>query len=512
MKIKLTLIFILLSTIAFSQYIANPSFEGEVGRTIVPTDWSTCHPMSSPDTEPCESELGTLASDGNTFITLVARGNSGTVANTCEDIQTDLLQPLLKDVCYTFSVDLKNSRTFGVYAGMAVGWVSIIDPVILRFFGGNTRCEETELFFETEAVTNTEWETYTFTITPTISDIDYLKLAVDWVSLPTYMGNVQVDNIRLTAVGDNNVQKDLTVSCGDFLELQASDGISYEWSPSEGLSCSDCQNPIVEALYSMTYTAKFIKDNCAFSEQFNIIVDPFVSEKDTLMLDTTLMCEKIIELQASEGDFYDWNPKTGLSCSNCQFPTADLPNSLEYMAIISNGFCKHKEYFKIELDANISETNVEMLDTTIIYGFFLNLEVSEGEYYSWSPSIGLSCTDCQTPIANVPYSLTYTATITKGLCEFTEFFKINVTPFIPNIITPNGDGKNDIFYVDALEPNSKLTIMNRHGVVLFTTENYENDWNGKINNTLLPSDTYWYSLKFPLGNSEEIGFIHIMYQ
>lgn len=47
---------------------------------------------------------------------------------------------------------------------------------------------------------------------------------------------------------------------------------------------------------------------------------------------------------------------------------------------------------------------------------------------------------------------------------------------IPNVITPNNDGKNDIFVIDGLVENSKLKIFNRWGIEIFSTENYKNDW------------------------------------
>jgi gliding motility-associated-like protein len=51
---------------------------------------------------------------------------------------------------------------------------------------------------------------------------------------------------------------------------------------------------------------------------------------------------------------------------------------------------------------------------------------------------------------------------------------------VPNVITPNGDGKDDYFAISGLNyyPNSKLSIYDRWGKEVYTSNNYQNDWNG----------------------------------
>ena len=63
---------------------------------------------------------------------------------------------------------------------------------------------------------------------------------------------------------------------------------------------------------------------------------------------------------------------------------------------------------------------------------------------------------------------------------------------IPNIFTPNGDGKNDLFKVAGLEsfPGSQLIIFNRWGNEVYRADNYLNNWNGSG----LAEGTYYYIL------------------
>jgi gliding motility-associated-like protein len=50
--------------------------------------------------------------------------------------------------------------------------------------------------------------------------------------------------------------------------------------------------------------------------------------------------------------------------------------------------------------------------------------------------------------------------------------------FLPNVVTPNGDGVNDALVVRNLEqyPGSKIVITNRWGQEVYSNEDYKNDW------------------------------------
>ena len=69
---------------------------------------------------------------------------------------------------------------------------------------------------------------------------------------------------------------------------------------------------------------------------------------------------------------------------------------------------------------------------------------------------------------------------------------------IPNAITPNGDGVNDVFVVSGLEqyPENELTILNRWGNHVFEQKGYTQNWSGKG----LNEGTYFYLLRVKDGN------------
>ena len=70
---------------------------------------------------------------------------------------------------------------------------------------------------------------------------------------------------------------------------------------------------------------------------------------------------------------------------------------------------------------------------------------------------------------------------------------------IPNVITPNGDGINDLLVFGNLElyPYSKLMIFNRWGQLVFESGYYQNNWDGQFMN----DGVYYFVLE--LGDESE---------
>lgn len=84
-----------------------------------------------------------------------------------------------------------------------------------------------------------------------------------------------------------------------------------------------------------------------------------------------------------------------------------------------------------------------------------------------------------------------TITIVASLCE--EF-----DPIFPTVITPNLDGKNDLFVISYLEkvyPECSVVIFNRWGSIVYESVGYEAPWDGTHNGEPLPMGTYFYKIE-----------------
>jgi gliding motility-associated-like protein len=135
----------------------------------------------------------------------------------------------------------------------------------------------------------------------------------------------------------------------------------------------------------------------------------------------------------------------------------------------------------------------------------------------WSPSSGLSCTDCPTPDADPNFNTNFLVYFTDtngcsniGSVLVTVICK-NANLFMPNTFSPNGDGSNEIFYPRGrgIERIKMLRIFNRWGEVVFEKYNFQiNDasagWNGAYKSRKPQSDTYIYQIEVFCDNGDTI--------
>jgi gliding motility-associated-like protein len=110
------------------------------------------------------------------------------------------------------------------------------------------------------------------------------------------------------------------------------------------------------------------------------------------------------------------------------------------------------------------------------------------------------------------YTIVLTVTDANGCVDDTmQLITVLSEIQVPNVITANGDGVNDLFIIDGLTENTTLTILNRWGNVVFTTENYQNNWNGRdTSGKELTDGVYTYIYKTSYQQTGH-GFIHVIH-
>jgi gliding motility-associated-like protein len=108
----------------------------------------------------------------------------------------------------------------------------------------------------------------------------------------------------------------------------------------------------------------------------------------------------------------------------------------------------------------------------------------------------------------------YTDTITQNITVFDcpeEEVADSIIPFeFPNVISPNNDNINDVFEITNLPENTEVFILNRWGNTVFSSTNYQNNWQGKDNSGKeLVDGVYTYYFKMKDGKTGH-GFVHLV--
>jgi trimeric autotransporter adhesin len=145
-------------------------------------------------------------------------------------------------------------------------------------------------------------------------------------------------------------------------------------------------------------------------------------------------------------------------------------------------------------------------DTTIGYPIFTieieNNSTNATTYY-WNFDNGATGTTFETGIQTGIYTEpgTYLMTLIadNGYCTDSDTLVIIVLPFpdpiihLPNVFTPNGDGNNDLFYLQTqYVEDLDLFIVNRWGNVVFQSTPSNLGWDGLINGNEAAEGVYFF--------------------
>ena len=207
---------------------------------------------------------------------------------------------------------------------------------------------------------------------------------------------------------------------------------------------------------------------------------------------------------------YSWTGPNGFT-SNTQNPTASTASTAamagSYSLTVTNtSGCTSAATTTVTVNVNPIAIAGPDQELEFIFETQMDAELSSSETGEWSLISGSGrISDKNSPTALVTElssgENTFLWKVQNSNCEAGAEVKITVHDlFVPSVITPDGDGKNDYFKINENIGKVYLAVFNRWGNEEFTNEGYKNDWDGRNNNGAeLPADTYFYVLRFENG-------------
>ena len=140
-----------------------------------------------------------------------------------------------------------------------------------------------------------------------------------------------------------------------------------------------------------------------------------------------------------------------------------------------------------------------------------------GGNYFWNPTSGLSCINCQSPVACPESTTTYTLTVSNANgCINIDSVTVTVTVsdevicnankvFVPNAFTPNNDDLNDILKIYGNGSyNITFKIFDRWGEMVFESFDDAKGWDGTYNGKKMNAGVFVYSLKIECENGDTV--------
>jgi len=221
-----------------------------------------------------------------------------------------------------------------------------------------------------------------------------------------------------------------------------------------------------------------------------------------------------VQLQVSGGDTYQWIDTSGtLSALDIPNPLATPQYTGRYFVIVSNACGADTVSIRALL---YTVTATAGLDTCLAYQTEGRLAASGGIRYDWQDApYPVSDSSIPDPVVAPLESTTYVVEIMDQNGCFTldsVLVMISDDPVSSiraiNMITPNGDGKNDVLEFEGASKfgQNTLKIYNRWGDLVYQKLNYQLDderFDGTRNGSPLPAANYYYVLSFRSGEIKQ---------
>ena len=301
-------------------------------------------------------------------------------------------------------------------------------------------------------------------------------------------GCVAIDSVIVDVVNrvSLNAGNDTTICLTDSIKLNAlSNGLHYLWSPSLTLNNDSSKNPLATPLENTTYHVIASIGKCNTTDNVTVKVVPY--PKADAGKDTSICFPKSYQLFASGGSIYLWSPSTFLDNPDIPNPLTTPSQSIRYVVKVNDVLGCPKPVFDTVI------VNVEKLladagprDTIIVVNQPLQLNGTGAEFFTWTPSTGLSDPNIPNPIALLTENQQYILRINSAAgCTASDtinviVYKVKPGIFVPNSFTPNGDGLNDVFrpILIGMKLLNYFRVYNRTGQLVFSTNIQNKGWDG----------------------------------
>lgn len=227
------------------------------------------------------------------------------------------------------------------------------------------------------------------------------------------------------------VSDDTVIYCGSGVgaQLEASGGVTYQWSPATGLNNPNSATPVASPTVTTLYLVTVTNANGCSDVKSVLVLVPTVSagSNRTICSGTSTQLNATYNGSALS---YQWIPSTGLSNAFISNPVASPTSSVIYTVRVSDASgCQVTAQVRVIVNLSPmvnagADVSIAPNASTTLNGF-----VSGASSYLWSPSAGLSNPAILNPVSSPMVTTAYilTATGSNG-CSRSDTVVVTVDP------------------------------------------------------------------------------------
>lgn len=293
------------------------------------------------------------------------------------------------------------------------------------------------------------------------------------------------------------------VCIGNSATLTATGAANYTWNPGSTTSSS----VIVTPTASISYTLLGGSGNCTNTAVYTLNV----TNIPTVTATSGSVCNgSSITLSALGATSYTWNEGTTNS-SLIVTPTSDIT----YTVIGETANCTNSAIASVSVVNSPTISLPNQITITPGSSTQLNLN-TDATTYQWSPPQGLSCTNCDMPIASPQVNTQYCVLTSIDGCTATACIQVNVEIdcnknydySTPTAFTPNNDGNNDSYCLkgwDNCIKNFYIAIFNRWGEKVYDSSDPTFCWDGTFLGAKLDPAVFAFYIKAETTDGKSIN-------
>lgn len=398
-------------------------------------------------------------------------------------------------------------------------WVDVLDGPLANAGRDMAICKNEIITLRKDSHYRSQW-LFSSTMTPVDSSNILIRKNTQFhLIIEDSFGCRDTDDVMVfvNPLPNANAGKDTTVCPNDSVLLRGSGGLSYRWkSTSPVINTSNQSLWVKIEQRSVFYLTAIDGNGCRSTDEVNVSV--FIPPTVRAWPDTVICEGEGVNLYASGGGNYQWGSAPPVSSRNSEKVRAKPSKTSRYTVTVTSadGCSDTASVLVVVAKKAIAAFHLpsEISDYQGLYT--LQNNSSGASIYQWLLWDSLRSSETNPQITfpkDGQYFITLIALNDSGCHDTVTLatrFQLKPPFLIPNVFSPNGDGINDLFQIIDLQPESRLHILNRWGVPVFESTDYQNDWDGTSKGKELSNGVYFYVLTSPSDGVKKSGTVTLV--